>query len=211
MDVVNPIVRRWQQDAAADPDAFWARAAEELHWFRRWDTTFVWEPPTFKWFVGGLTNIAYNCLDLQVTRGRGEFGRVAPKLWERFLSAVRALGLVEQPLLFMGLDDPDIVGPARCRMDACVQLPDGFGAALPCPPPLLHKRLPARWVATLDYEGPSEDIGEGWTALLTQWLPESGYKLSIGPFFERYDPAFGAPGVRSVRCRLGMPVEPRAC
>ena len=150
-------------------------------------------------------------MDLLFMRGRGEFGRVAPKLWERFLSAVRALGLIEQPLLFMGLDDPDIVGPARCRMDACVQLPAGLGGALPCPPPLLHKRLPARWVASLEYEGPSEDIGQGWAAMLTHWLPESGYKLSIGPFFERYDPAFGAPGVRTVRCRLGMPVEPRAC
>ncbi|HKG24749.1 MAG TPA: acetyl-coenzyme A synthetase N-terminal domain-containing protein, partial [Thermomicrobiales bacterium] len=71
MDVVNPIVKRWLQDAAADPDAFWGRAAEQVHWFRMWDTTFEWEPPTFRWFVGGQTNIAYNCLDLQVERGRG--------------------------------------------------------------------------------------------------------------------------------------------
>jgi acetyl-CoA synthetase len=71
MDVVNPIVRRWQRDAAADPDAFWARAAEKLHWFQPWKTAFVWEPPTFRWFVGGLTNIAYNCLDLQIAQGRG--------------------------------------------------------------------------------------------------------------------------------------------
>ncbi|MEO5689228.1 MAG: AraC family transcriptional regulator [Burkholderiaceae bacterium] len=149
-------------------------------------------------------------MDMLFMRGRGDFGRVAPHLWERFLSAVRALGLAEQPLLFMGLDDPGIVGPARCRMDACVQLPAGCGTVPPCPPPLLHKRLPARWVATLEYDGPAEDIAEGWTAMLTQWLPQSAYKLAIGPFFERYDPAFGRPGVRSVRCRLGMPVEPRA-
>jgi len=71
MDVVNPIVKRWLQDAAADPDAFWGRAAEQVHWFRMWDTTFEWEPPTFRWFVGGQTNIAYNCLDLQVERRRG--------------------------------------------------------------------------------------------------------------------------------------------
>jgi AraC family transcriptional regulator len=149
-------------------------------------------------------------MDMLFMRGRGDFGRVAPQLWERFMSAARALGLAEQPLLFMGLDDPSIVGSARCRMDACVQLPAAFGAALPCPPPLLHKRLPARWVATLEYDGPSEDIGEGWTAMLTQWLPQSGYKLAIGSFVERYDPADGTPGRRSVRCQLGMPVEPRA-
>lgn len=71
VDVVNPVIKRWQQDAAADPDAFWARAAEKIHWFRPWDTPFVWEPPTFSWFVGGQTNIAYNCLDLQIERGNG--------------------------------------------------------------------------------------------------------------------------------------------
>jgi acetyl-CoA synthetase len=71
VDVVNPIVRRWQQDAAADPDAFWARAAGQIHWFRPWDTTFTWDPPTFQWFKGGLTNLSYNCLDLHVARGWG--------------------------------------------------------------------------------------------------------------------------------------------
>ena len=71
MDVVNPIIRRWQQDAAADPDAFWDRAARELHWFRPWETTLEWTPPTFRWFVGGQTNAAYNCLDLHVGRGWG--------------------------------------------------------------------------------------------------------------------------------------------
>jgi acetyl-CoA synthetase len=72
MDVVNPIVKRRLLDAAADPDAFWGRAAEQVHWFRPWDEAFVWEPPTFRWFAGGQTNIAYNCLDLHVARGRGD-------------------------------------------------------------------------------------------------------------------------------------------
>ena len=72
MDIVSPVVKRWQAEAAADPEAFWAQAAEEVHWFRLWNETFVWEPPTFRWFVGGLTNLAYNCLDLHVARGRNE-------------------------------------------------------------------------------------------------------------------------------------------
>ncbi|MBA2277411.1 MAG: AMP-binding protein, partial [Chloroflexia bacterium] len=72
MDVVNPIVRRWQQDAAADPVAFWERAAERCGWFRRWDEVFVWEPPTFRWFAGGQTNISYNALDRHVAAGRGD-------------------------------------------------------------------------------------------------------------------------------------------
>ncbi|MEP6504066.1 MAG: AraC family transcriptional regulator [Betaproteobacteria bacterium] len=142
-------------------------------------------------------------------RGRGEFGRVAPELWDRFMSAVRALGLAGQPLLCMGLDDPGIADAARCRLDACVQLPAHGGAAFLPSPPLLHKRIPARWVATVHYDGPPEDIAEGWRTLLTQWLPQSSFRLAIGAFFERYDPQQGTPGGRSVRCQLGMPVEPR--
>ena len=49
--------------AAADPEAFWAERAEELHWFRKWDTVLEWNEPFAKWFVGGKINIAYNCLD----------------------------------------------------------------------------------------------------------------------------------------------------
>jgi len=71
MDLVNPIVRRWIQDAAADPEAFWARAAQELPWFRKWDRTFSWDFPFFRWFEGGLTNLAHSALDHHVQRGRG--------------------------------------------------------------------------------------------------------------------------------------------
>ena len=37
MDLINPIVRRWLEDGRSDPDAFWARAAASLPWFRPWD------------------------------------------------------------------------------------------------------------------------------------------------------------------------------
>jgi acetyl-CoA synthetase len=67
----DSIVRRWQAEAAANPDAFWARAADELPWFRRWDRVFEWTFPTFRWFLGGRTNLAHNCLDVQVGRGLG--------------------------------------------------------------------------------------------------------------------------------------------
>ena len=71
MRLVNPIVRRWLDDGRTDPEAFWDRAARELHWFRPWDRTFVWTPPTFRWFEGGQTNLCFNSLDLHVARGRG--------------------------------------------------------------------------------------------------------------------------------------------
>jgi acetyl-CoA synthetase len=71
MDLINPVVRRWIEEAAADPDAFWARAASELPWFRKWDEAFSWDFPFFRWFAGGQTNLAYNALDHHVLRGRG--------------------------------------------------------------------------------------------------------------------------------------------
>lgn len=49
--------------AHADPEAFWAGLAEELHWFRKWDRVLEWEAPFAKWFVNGKLNAAYNCLD----------------------------------------------------------------------------------------------------------------------------------------------------
>ena len=51
-------------EAAADPAAFWAKLAEEeLDWFEKWDSVLDWQPPFAKWFVGGKSNISYNCLD----------------------------------------------------------------------------------------------------------------------------------------------------
>jgi acetyl-CoA synthetase len=49
--------------AEADPEAYWAQWAEELHWFRRWDRVLEWDPPVAKWFTGGTLNASYNCLD----------------------------------------------------------------------------------------------------------------------------------------------------
>src|SRR5512138_2071615 len=71
MDLVNPMVRRWLAEADEDLEGFWARAASELHWFRSWDRTFLWERPSFRWFVGGETNLAHGALDRHVAAGRG--------------------------------------------------------------------------------------------------------------------------------------------
>jgi acetyl-CoA synthetase len=71
VELINPMVRRMQEEARRDPAAFWAAAAEELPWFRKWDVAFDWQFPTFRWFVGAQTNLAYNCLDYHVRRGWG--------------------------------------------------------------------------------------------------------------------------------------------
>src|SRR5690606_16942000 len=65
-------------EAAADPTAFWERAAARLDWAEPWHTAHEWEPPTdgaipaARWFVGGKLNVAYNCVDRHVDAGRGD-------------------------------------------------------------------------------------------------------------------------------------------
>ena len=55
--------------AARDPEAFWARAAAEAAVVPPWDRVFEWTFPTFRWFIGGETNLAYNALDHHVAHG----------------------------------------------------------------------------------------------------------------------------------------------
>lgn len=71
-DAISPDIQRWREWAARDPEGFWADAASRLPWFRRWDQVFEWTPPTFRWFVGAQTNLAYNCLDHQIAQGAGD-------------------------------------------------------------------------------------------------------------------------------------------
>src|SRR5215213_5614504 len=61
------------EEANADIEAWWAKQAEELHWFEKWDQVLDWSKPPFaKWFVGGKLNVAYNCLDRHVENGLGD-------------------------------------------------------------------------------------------------------------------------------------------
>jgi acetyl-CoA synthetase len=66
-------------ESVRDPEGFFARAAEELHWFERWHTTRVWQHPHAQWFVGGKTNLAYNCLDRHL---EGPRRNKAALIWE---------------------------------------------------------------------------------------------------------------------------------
>ena len=61
------------EEADRDYEAFWARQASELvEWSQPWDTICEWNLPFSKWFVGGQTNVSYNCLDRHVLAGKGD-------------------------------------------------------------------------------------------------------------------------------------------
>ena len=59
--------------AQNNPEEFWGAAANQLHWDRSWqqirDDS---NPPFYRWFVGGVLNTCYNCLDRHIDRGRGK-------------------------------------------------------------------------------------------------------------------------------------------
>ncbi len=64
--------RKLWAEADADPDAFWAaRAREELHWQTPFTKVSEWDPPHARWFLGGRTNLAWNCLDRHLEK-RGD-------------------------------------------------------------------------------------------------------------------------------------------
>ena len=59
------------QRSIADPEKFWGNLArEELHWFQPFSKVLEWKEPFAKWFVGGQTNVSFNCLDAHLKSPR---------------------------------------------------------------------------------------------------------------------------------------------
>src|SRR5258706_1655482 len=74
------------KESVEEPEKFWGRAAEELHWFKKWDKVLEWKTPWAKWFVGGQINLSYNCLDRHVQTARKS---KAALIWESEPGEVR--------------------------------------------------------------------------------------------------------------------------
>ncbi|MBV8436791.1 MAG: acetate--CoA ligase, partial [Silvibacterium sp.] len=75
-----------------DPEGFWEEAARELHWFAPWTKVLDWNLPWAKWFVGGMINVSYNCLDRHVNNGKADKTAI---LWEGEPGEVRRLSYAE--------------------------------------------------------------------------------------------------------------------
>lgn len=58
----------WQ----ADPEAFWAKAAEQIDWFTQADKVFDPDMGVYgRWFAGASCNTCWNCVDRHVEAGHG--------------------------------------------------------------------------------------------------------------------------------------------
>jgi acetyl-CoA synthetase len=109
------------REASANPEKFWAEIAAELHWFEPWNRVLEWELPFSKWFVGGKTNMSFNCLDRHLATPRknkvailweGEPGDVRALSYQmlhrevcRFANVLKSLGLKtgDRATLYMGM------------------------------------------------------------------------------------------------------------
>src|SRR5829696_85096 len=106
------------EEAARDPQAWWAKQSEELlDWAQPWDTVLdESEPPFYKWFVGGKLNASHQALDRHVDAGRGdrvafhwrgEEGEERDVTYAELLRDVKRLANV---LKERGIEPGDVVG-----------------------------------------------------------------------------------------------------
>jgi acetyl-CoA synthetase len=128
--------RELYRNAEEHPEEFWAGLAErEIHWFEKWTNVMEWAPPFVRWFTGGKTNVAYNCLDRHLHSPRKNKAAI---IWEgepgdqrtltyqelyrlvcRFANVLKARGLVagDRAILYMPM-----VPELPVAMLACARL-----------------------------------------------------------------------------------------
>lgn len=53
----------FQKNATANYETFWEKEAEKIPWYKRWDEVLIWDEPFANWFVGGMLNASYGCID----------------------------------------------------------------------------------------------------------------------------------------------------
>ncbi len=65
--------KMWKQ-SVEDPETFWGNVAKELEWFKPWlkVNREDFSKGQIEWFIGGKTNMSYNCLDAQIAKGKGD-------------------------------------------------------------------------------------------------------------------------------------------
>ncbi|NQU97929.1 acetate--CoA ligase [Candidatus Woesearchaeota archaeon] len=72
--------KKLYNESIKNPDKFWAKQAEELDWFKKWNKIYYWNKSKLecKWFDGGKINISYNCLDRHLEKR----GNKTALIWE---------------------------------------------------------------------------------------------------------------------------------
>lgn len=136
----------------------------------------------------------------------GPFGEAVGRFWgQRFEPWLARRGLRGRPLYGISHDDPTIVSPDACRYDAGVEVDANFV----CDAGIVKTTLPGGRYAVLAYRGRSQDIGDAWTSMWRDWLPQSGWQFDARPCFEHYAPGFDLdPATGSFCCDICIPITP---
>jgi len=132
----NAHVQDWDKliaEADQDPERFWEKEANELHWFEHWEKVLdASGKPFYKWFTQGKTNIVYNCLDRHTQTARrnklalmwegekGEFRSFSYFALRRetcrFANVLRSLGVQkgDRVTMYMGRIPELMIGMLAC-------------------------------------------------------------------------------------------------
>ena len=123
------------EEAARDPEGFWAARAGELEWSQPWDKVLDWKPPHAQWFVGGKINASVNCVD---RHAKGDRKHAPALIWEgepgdertltyatlyaevnRFANGLRSLGVTKGDRVAIYLP---MIPEAAMSMLACARI-----------------------------------------------------------------------------------------
>jgi len=136
----------------------------------------------------------------------GPYGEGISNFWrDTYYPWAVTHNLLKAPRYGISHDDPGVTAPEQCRYDAAAEVAPGFIASGGAQ----KATIAGGRYAVMAFKGNVEQVGEGWTALLRDWLPASGLQLDARPCFEYYpidaecDPQTGA-----FQCEICIPVVP---
>ena len=118
----------------SDPVGFWAEAAEDVQWYKKWDSVLDSSAaPIYRWFSGGIVNTCYNALDYHVEQGRADQAaiiydspmtdtirsfsyRELRDLVARFAGALRGLGVEQgdRVIIYMPMVPETLIAMFAC-------------------------------------------------------------------------------------------------
>ena len=136
----------------------------------------------------------------------GPYGASVAAFWQqRFYPFMAQHGLLGRPIYGVSHDDPLITAPEKCRYDTCVAVDVDFVARGEA----LITTIPGGTYAELPFMGTPAEIGPAWTALMRDWLPDSGYQIDGRPTFEYYAPgAVYEEATGRFQCDIVIPLAP---
>jgi AraC family transcriptional regulator len=136
----------------------------------------------------------------------GPYGPQIGQFWrEAFGPWMQATGLFGEPCYGIGLDDPCLTSPDKCRYDACVEVPADFAAD----GRINVATLPGGRYAVTKFRGNPQTIGDTWMRMFRDWLPKSGFQCDARPCFEYYPRNWTANAMPdNFSCDICVPIRP---